>query len=70
MSSTPFCPCTDYTCSFNPHNHYQGCNLCVEDSLKCREVPKCFFLKVTDDITGRTDWSFEAFVDLVQGSKG
>jgi hypothetical protein len=36
----------------------------VEDSLKCEELPKCFFLKVTDDITGRTDWSFKAFAEL------
>jgi len=64
-SSTPFCPCTDYSCRFNPHNHDQGCNLCVEDSIKCREIPKCFFLKVTDNIEGFEDWSFEHFAELV-----
>jgi len=37
----------------------------VEDSVKCREIPKCFFLKVVDDIDGIEDWSFEAFARLV-----
>ena len=66
MTSTSFCPCTDHSCAFHPSNHDQGCNLCVEDSLKCGELPKCFFLKVTDSIEGRTDWSFKAFAELVE----
>lgn len=65
MTSTPFCPCTDYSCEFNPNNHAKGCNLCIEDSLKCGEIPKCFFLKVTDDISNFTDWSFLKFANLV-----
>lgn len=65
MSSSPFCTCTDFSCEFNPHNHEKGCNLCIEDSLITKELPRCFFLLVTDDITGFTDWSFEAFAKLV-----
>lgn len=65
MSKLSFCPCTDTGCQFNPENHDQGCNLCVEDSLKCREIPKCFFLKATDSIDGFEDWSFEHFAKLV-----
>lgn len=65
MTSSPFCPCTDSTCEFNPMNHDEGCNRCIEDSVKTREIPKCFFLKVTDDIDGFTDWSFEHFAELV-----
>lgn len=65
MSSEHFCPCTDYSCQFNPHNHEKGCDLCIEDSLKCKEIPKCFFLQITDDISNITDWSFEAFSKLV-----
>lgn len=67
MSSTPFCPCTDFDCPFNPQNHKEGCNLCVEDSLKCKELPKCFFFRVTDNISNIEDWSFEAFANLVLG---
>lgn len=65
MSRSSFCPCTDYSCECNPHNHEKGCDLCVEDSVKTREIPKCFFLKVTDDISDISDWSFEAFASLV-----
>lgn len=65
MSSVEFCPCTDYSCEFNPRNHEKGCTLCVEDSLKCRELPKCFFKEVQSDISDITDWSFEAFAKLV-----
>lgn len=64
-SSSPFCPCTDYKCEFNPVNHDKGCNLCVEDSVKTREIPKCFFLKVADNLEGIEDWSFEAFAKLI-----
>ena len=65
MSKVEFCPCTDTGCQFNPANHDQGCNLCVEDSLKCGEIPKCFFLKVVDSVEGFEDWSFEHFAKLV-----
>lgn len=69
MSSSPFCPCTDYSCTLNPHNHNHGCNLCVEDSVKCNEIPKCFFLKIAGDISDLTDWSFESFAKLVLAKK-
>lgn len=65
MSKVKFCPCTDTSCEFNPANHDKGCMLCVEDSLKCREIPKCFFLKVVDNIDDFEDWSFEHFAKLV-----
>lgn len=64
---SPFCPCTDLGCALNPRNHDKGCALCVEDSIKTREIPKCFFLKATDSIDGLTDWSFEHFAGLVLG---
>jgi len=65
MKSSPFCTCTDYNCQFNPVNHDKGCNFCVEDSVKCREIPKCFFIEAVGDIEGITDWSFESFAKLV-----
>ncbi len=65
ISSTPFCPCKDTSCQFNPMNHDKGCNLCVEDSLKCSEIPKCFFQAAGGDIDVITDWSFESFAKIV-----
>lgn len=69
VKSSPFCPCQDYGCEFNPVNHSEGCNLCVEDSVKCHEIPKCFFLEVTESIEGFEDWSFEHFAELVMKRK-
>lgn len=66
ISSSEFCPCTDYTCNFNPANHDKGCNLCIEDSIQCREIPKCFFMKVHHDISDIDDWSFESFAKFVK----
>ncbi len=63
--SAAFCPCDDYQCEYNPINHDKGCNLCVESSVRDREIPKCFFLVATDDISDIEDWSFEAFARLV-----
>ena len=69
MAKLPFCPCSDTTCQFNPANHDQGCNLCVEDSVKCREIPKCFFKAAGGDIDTIEDWSFEMFAKIVLGEK-
>ena len=68
MSSSPFCPCSDHACEFHPVNHDKGCNLCVEDSVKTRKIPKCFFMKVNENLEGVTDWSFESFADFVKKS--
>ena len=65
-TSSPFCPCTDYKCEFNPVNHDKGCNLCIEDSIECNEIPKCFFMKINKDISGIDDWSFESFAAFLK----
>ena len=64
MSSNPSCPCKDHACEFHPVNHDKGCNLCVEDSVKTRELPKCFFMKIRENVDDITDWSFESFAKL------
>lgn len=65
ITSSSFCPCTDFACEFNPVNHDKGCNLCIEDSLKCKEIPRCFFMKVNENTDEISDWSFESFVAFV-----
>ena len=65
MRSSHFCTCNDTSCQFNPANHDQGCDLCIEDSLETKEIPKCFFLKVVDNTDDISDWSFESFAKLV-----
>ncbi|MDR2295592.1 MAG: DUF6485 family protein [Clostridiales Family XIII bacterium] len=61
MPGSTFCPCTNTSCELNPANHDKGCDLCMEDSIKTKEVPRCLFMHVTDDIDGVDDWSFENF---------
>ena len=65
MSSNTFCPCNDYACEFNPSNHDKGCNLCIEDSLKTKEIQKCFFKTVRENLDDVTDWSYETFAYFV-----
>jgi len=47
MKRATFCTCDDTSCLLNPSNHDQGCDLCVQDSLITKEIPKCFFLATT-----------------------
>lgn len=61
MSGSAFCTCDDTSCPLNPANHDKGCDLCVEDSLRTREIPKCFFLATGRSTDGWSDWSFEGF---------
>ena len=71
MSSSTFCPCNNYECELHPGNHEKGCDLCVEDSVKTREIPKCFFAKAGANLEEANDWSFESFANLVlsEGAK-
>jgi hypothetical protein len=65
MKRATFCTCDDTSCPLNPSNHDQGCDLCVEDSLKTREIPKCFFLATGNLPEDNQDWSFESFARIV-----
>ncbi len=64
MATLPFCTCGDHKCPLNPVNHDRGCDFCVAKCLKENEIPSCFFKKVSSDLTGHEDWSFEGFAKL------
>lgn len=64
-SSAPFCTCDNFKCTLNPTNHDQGCNLCIKRNLRKQLIPRCFFLKVTNDVNDDTDFSFESFAKYV-----
>lgn len=59
-----FCTCPVTLCGNHPANHKKGCDLCIEKNLKQKEIPACFFLKVSEDVNGLTDFSFESFVQF------
>jgi hypothetical protein len=67
MKGSNFCPCKNYECEFNPHNHEDGCDRCMEDSIKTREIPRCLFEQVIgeEDINSIEDWSFENFASYI-----
>lgn len=65
MASPEFCTCNNPSCGFNPANHDQGCDLCIEHSLKGRDIPRCYFQKAAGSLDGIDDWSFEHFAKLV-----
>lgn len=62
------CTCDDYSCPYNPRNHSQGCNLCIEKNLNCREIPSCFF-NMLEDTKDRTSFKWEDFAELVLKNK-
>lgn len=69
MKGSSFCPCTNKSCEFNPANHDKGCDPCMEDTIKCKEIPRCLFQFVTDDLDNINDWSIENFVKIANENK-
>ncbi len=66
MSHNHFCPCTDFNCQYNPKNHTEGCDPCIAISLKDREIPRCFFMGISQgEAELITDFSYENFADFV-----
>lgn len=68
-----FCTCKNYNCKLHPHNHNQGCNLCMEKKLKASELPSCFFRDVSGElrnVRNVEEASYEEFAKLVLKNKG
>lgn len=60
-----FCTCNNPGCAKHPGNRGGECTACIRSNLKGRTLPRCFFAKLTGDIEGMTDWSYERFARLV-----
>lgn len=68
MNNVEFCTCKNYGCEFNPRNHDQGCNLCIQVCLKDSALPSCFFKAVAEDLKDVAiinDSSYQAFAKLI-----
>jgi hypothetical protein len=61
-----FCTCKVVGCQFHPANHDKGCDLCIQKNLRTGEIPGCFWLKIHDDISTWTDFSFKGFAEFVK----
>ena len=64
-----FCTCRDFSCQLNPHNHSEGCDLCIKKNLKAKEIPSCFFRSVNGDISKLKEFTFESFVNFFTENK-
>jgi hypothetical protein len=67
-----FCTCKNFSCNFHPHNHNEGCNLCIQVCLKDGAHPSCFFRAVSEDLRDVKvipDSSYEAFAKLILKEK-
>ena len=69
MNKNHFCTCKDTKCKLNPKNHNEGCDPCIKKCLKEGEIPSCFFIDVSDDISEVDDFTYEGFVKFFNKSK-
>ena len=69
MDAKEFCTCTDHKCPLNPVNHDKGCDLCIAKCLKVKEIPSCFFKKLSNERPEGEDWSFQGFAKFVEKFK-
>lgn len=61
---SPFCTCGNLACPLHPSKHDHGCAPCINQSLKLRKVPNCFF-RLVNGAQSRQGDSFEDFAKLV-----
>lgn len=59
-----FCTCPVQSCGNHPVHHDMGCDLCIKKNLKQKEIPACFFLKVSENVEHLTDFTFDSFVSF------
>lgn len=64
-----FCTCPSTDCPLHPFNHEKGCDLCIQKNLAKGEIPSCFYLKVSPDADGLSEYTIESFVDFFLKNK-
>ena len=57
-----FCSCPSDSCPNHPNNHTKGCDPCIRKNLLAGEIPACFWLSVSDNFEGVTEYTTESFV--------
>lgn len=64
-----FCTCKVINCKNHPLNHSEGCDLCIQKNLRTGEVPACFWLQISDDLSGYKKYTYENFSDFFHKHK-
>ena len=67
--SQHFCTCKVTSCKNHPLNHSEGCDLCIQKNLKSGEIPACFWLQISDDLSGYKTYTYQDFSDFLQKHK-
>jgi len=65
-----FCTCPAESCPHHPAIQSKGCDSCINKNLQQNEIPACFFLSVSKDVDGLTEFSVESFVRFYLKHKG
>ena len=65
MSCAEFCTCKDCNCESHPKKHNNECTACVGKNLKNHEIPACFFNKIGEESSIKSNWSFYRFAEKV-----
>jgi len=64
-----FCTCPVESCQHHPATKKEGCDSCIQKNLTQGEIPACFFLAVSEDVDGLTEFSMESFVSFYMKHK-
>ncbi|MBQ8824127.1 MAG: hypothetical protein IJZ64_02740 [Ruminococcus sp.] len=62
--SSLFCTCTNKKCPLHPANHNKGCTPCISKNLHLKELPNCFFNKISG-AEHRNGDTFKDFAEIV-----
>jgi len=65
MSCAEFCTCDSYDCEFHSSKHNYECTACIEKNLKNHEIPYCFFKKIGEESSVKSNYSFYKFAEKV-----
>ena len=63
-----FCTCKNMACPLHPTKHNKGCAPCIQENLKLKDIPNCFF-NLVDGMELRIGDSFEDFANLILRKK-
>lgn len=64
-----FCNCIVTNCQNHPLNHSEGCDLCIKKNLKSGEISACFWLQISDDLSGYKSYTYADFSDFFHKHK-
>jgi len=65
MSNANFCTCDDVACPFHPKQQDNQCTACIAKNLENHEIPTCFWKKIGEETTTKSNYTFRRFAERV-----